>query len=162
MYKSNASKWPISLLVTHQPLLPINFFPVLSSHFRHVRSPSQAIHHLTVENIFTKMPYPARTATLNRDTNETKIALAISLDGGPLPEIQSPNGAVKSEGEEKVHAAQASKSQQIDVDTGIGFLDHMLHALAKHSGWSLKIRAKGDLHSTYKQPSPNQASILHN
>jgi imidazoleglycerol phosphate dehydratase HisB len=27
-------------------------------------------------------------------------------------------------------------------------LDHMLHALAKHAGWSLRIRCKGDLHST--------------
>jgi imidazoleglycerol-phosphate dehydratase len=31
------------------------------------------------------------------------------------------------------------------VWTGIGFLDHMIHALAKHSGWSLRVRTLGDL-----------------
>ncbi|KAK8003457.1 hypothetical protein PG989_003176 [Apiospora arundinis] len=44
------------------------------------------------------------------------------------------------------HASQASKSQTISVSTGIGFLDHMLHALAKHAGWSLALACKGDLH----------------
>ncbi|KAI4727632.1 imidazole glycerol phosphate dehydratase [Aureobasidium sp. EXF-10728] len=82
-----------------------------------------------------------RSAVINRDTNETKIQLALNLDGGSLEEIASAdNGADKS------HAAQASKSQTIDIDTGIGFLDHMIHALAKHSGWSLKLRCRGDLH----------------
>ncbi len=33
----------------------------------------------------------------------------------------------------------------IQVDTGIGFLDHMLTALAKHSRWSLKLHCVGDL-----------------
>ena len=80
-----------------------------------------------------------RTATINRDTNETKIQLELSLDGGALASMEN--------GESKSHAAQASKSQSIDVDTGIGFLDHMLHALAKHAGWSLRIRCQGDLHS---------------
>jgi imidazoleglycerol-phosphate dehydratase len=46
------------------------------------------------------------------------------------------------------HASQASKSQKIAVNTGIGFLDHMLHALAKHAGWSLALQCQGDLHST--------------
>jgi imidazoleglycerol-phosphate dehydratase len=32
-----------------------------------------------------------------------------------------------------------------DVDTGIGFFDHMLTALAVHAGWDLKLRATGDL-----------------
>jgi hypothetical protein len=82
-----------------------------------------------------------RSAVINRDTNETKIQLALNLDGGSLEQIISEdNGADKS------HAAQASKSQSIDIDTGIGFLDHMIHALAKHSGWSLKLRCRGDLH----------------
>ena len=83
-----------------------------------------------------------RSTTLNRDTNETKIQLALNLDGGSLPD--STNG--ESNGETTDHASQASKSQQISIDTGIGFLDHMLHALAKHSGWSLRIQTRGDLH----------------
>ncbi|EME82115.1 uncharacterized protein MYCFIDRAFT_188914 [Pseudocercospora fijiensis CIRAD86] len=84
-----------------------------------------------------------RSATLSRDTNETKIQLAINLDGGALPEItNSPNGT----SDPSSHATQASKSQSISVHTGIGFLDHMLHALAKHSGWSLYIHTIGDLH----------------
>ncbi|KAH0000198.1 IGPD-domain-containing protein, partial [Aureobasidium melanogenum] len=82
-----------------------------------------------------------RSAVINRDTNETKIQLALNLDGGSLDEINSENN-----GADKSHAAQASKSQTIDIDTGIGFLDHMIHALAKHSGWSLKLRCRGDLH----------------
>ncbi|TID19639.1 IGPD-domain-containing protein [Venturia nashicola] len=81
-----------------------------------------------------------RTATINRDTNETKVNLILNLDGGPLEEA---NG--EKNGDE-AHATQVSKSQTIDVDSGIGFLDHMLHALAKHAGWSLKLRCKGDLH----------------
>jgi imidazoleglycerol-phosphate dehydratase len=32
------------------------------------------------------------------------------------------------------------------VDTGLGFLDHMLHALARHARFDLTVRAKGDLH----------------
>lgn len=83
-----------------------------------------------------------RSATLNRDTNETKIQLSINLDGGALEDAAA-NGE-----EGKSHAAQASKSQHIDIDSGIGFLDHMLHALAKHAGWSIKLRCRGDLHST--------------
>lgn len=80
-----------------------------------------------------------RSATLARDTNETKIQLSINLDGG---ELSTPT----SNGEDKAHATQSSKSQTISVNTGIGFLDHMLHALAKHGGWSLSIVTKGDLH----------------
>ncbi|KAI2609001.1 IGPD-domain-containing protein [Hypoxylon fragiforme] len=84
-----------------------------------------------------------RWAAFARDTNETKILLALNLDGGAFP----PNTDARlltavGEG----HASQSSKSQSISVNTGIGFLDHMLHALAKHSGWSLALICKGDLH----------------
>lgn len=85
-----------------------------------------------------------RSAAIKRDTNETKILLSINLDGGAL----EPVGDEANGDDAKGHAAQASKSQHIDVDSGIGFLDHMLHALAKHAGWSLKLRCRGDLHST--------------
>ncbi|KAK0291737.1 imidazoleglycerol-phosphate dehydratase [Friedmanniomyces endolithicus] len=86
-----------------------------------------------------------RTATINRDTNETKIALTLNLDGGPLePSTSTSNGS--SSEDPTAHASQTSKSQNISVDTGIGFLDHMLHALAKHAGWSLHLRTRGDLH----------------
>jgi imidazoleglycerol-phosphate dehydratase len=85
-----------------------------------------------------------RSTTLNRDTNETKIQLALNLDGGSLPSTLTSER--ETNGEAKEHASQSSKSQQISIDTGIGFLDHMLHALAKHSGWSLRIRTRGDLH----------------
>lgn len=81
-----------------------------------------------------------RSATINRDTNETKIQLSLNLDGGILESAGDSAGATKS------HAAQSSASQDIDVDSGIGFLDHMLHALAKHAGWSLRLRCRGDLH----------------
>jgi imidazoleglycerol-phosphate dehydratase len=86
-----------------------------------------------------------RIATINRDTNETKIQASLSLDGGPLEAFESD---AQTNGEAKNHATQNSKSQTIEIDTGIGFLDHMLHALAKHAGWSLRVRSRGDLFST--------------
>lgn len=68
----------------------------------------------------------------------------MNLDGGSFPpETDERLLAIGAEG----HASQSSKSQTISVHTGIGFLDHMLHALAKHAGWSLAIACKGDLHS---------------
>lgn len=89
-------------------------------------------------------PQPTRWAALARDTNETKIQLALNLDGGSFP--PDTDSRLLDDGDS--HASQASKSQKIAINTGIGFLDHMLHALAKHSGWSLAINCKGDLHST--------------
>ncbi|KAL2760755.1 hypothetical protein ACRALDRAFT_1073529 [Sodiomyces alcalophilus JCM 7366] len=85
-----------------------------------------------------------RWAAISRDTNETKIQLALNLDGGSFPpETDSRlSAAIGGEG----HASQSSKSQIININTGIGFLDHMLHALAKHAGWSLVIACQGDLH----------------
>ena len=95
---------------------------------------------------------PARKALINRDTVETKIQVSLSIDGGPLEHL--PSSAHFPERNDKIphqseqtHASQSSPSQQIWVWTGIGFLDHMLHALAKHAGWSLRIRSKGDLYS---------------
>jgi imidazoleglycerol-phosphate dehydratase len=84
-----------------------------------------------------------RSAALSRDTNETQIQLAINLDGGEFPEETDSRLTNGTEG----HATQASKSQTININSGIGFLDHMLHALAKHAGWSLALNCKGDLHS---------------
>ena len=86
-----------------------------------------------------------RSAALARDTNETKIQLAINLDGGEFPAETDERLTNGSEG----HATQASKSQTIAINSGIGFLDHMLHALAKHAGWSLALNCKGDLHSKF-------------
>lgn len=59
-----------------------------------------------------------RKAELERRTNETEIAVAIDLDG---------TGAY-------------------DIETGIGFLDHMLEQLSRHSLIDITIRAQGDLH----------------
>ncbi|KAI9466234.1 IGPD-domain-containing protein [Lactarius psammicola] len=65
------------------------------------------------------MTTTARTATISRKTNETEINVSIDLDSQP-----------------------GSTSQQvIKISTGIGFLDHMYHALAKHSGMSLTLQA---------------------
>ncbi|XTI92079.1 Imidazoleglycerol-phosphate dehydratase-domain-containing protein [Cenococcum geophilum] len=98
-----------------------------------------------LKNQYITMADRIRSTTLNRDTNETKIQLSLNLDGGALEELKE---SATANGESKSHAAQVSKSQTIDVDSGIGFLDHMIHALAKHAGWSLRIRCRGDLHST--------------
>lgn len=97
-----------------------------------------------------------RWAALARDTNETKIQLAINLDGGGFP----PETDSRLLSNEDSHASQSSKSQSINVNTGIGFLDHMLHALAKHAGWSLAINCKGDLHSQWSTVFPNNYSGL--
>jgi len=59
-----------------------------------------------------------RTATLDRKTNETHIKVFLSLDGGSLPtELGS--------GIESQHSACSTVSQNIHVNTGIGFLDHV-------------------------------------
>ena len=59
-----------------------------------------------------------RKATIERNTKETQIQLALNLDGGGNAEI----------------------------NTGIGFYDHMLHHIALHGLFDLKISASGDLH----------------
>ncbi|KKF95488.1 Arginine biosynthesis bifunctional protein ArgJ beta chain [Ceratocystis platani] len=84
-----------------------------------------------------------RWAALARDTNETSIQLALNLDGGDFPPDTDPRLLSASK---ESHAAQSSKSQTISINTGIGFLDHMLHALSKHAGWSMILACKGDLH----------------
>lgn len=108
-----------------------------------------------------KMSMSARTAVVSRVTNETKIQVSISLDGGvlapyePSTHFAAPEDPKEAEAAKKgivpekgsSHATQFTPTQQITITTGIGFLDHMLHALAKHSGWSLAVRAKGDLYS---------------
>lgn len=88
-----------------------------------------------------------RRTTVLRITNETNIRVSLSLDGGPLPS-PSDGASASSAG----HAEQKSAAQSISVNSGIGFLDHMLHALAKHAGWSLSLSCAGDLHSLYPFP----------
>lgn len=59
-----------------------------------------------------------RQAAIERKTRETQISVSLDLDG----------------------------SGRYDVATGIGFLDHMLEQLSRHSLIDLTVRAKGDLH----------------
>jgi len=59
-----------------------------------------------------------RKASVARNTKETEIQVEIDLDG----------------------------TGTYDVSTGIGFLDHMLEQLSRHSLMDLTVRAKGDLH----------------
>ena len=59
-----------------------------------------------------------RQATYSRKTKETEIDVAVNIDGAGV----------------------------YDVQTGIGFLDHMLEQLSRHSLMDLTLRAKGDLH----------------
>jgi len=88
--------------------------------------------------------YAPRKATIDRDTKETQVKIQLCIDGGQLsnPPIEPISWSDRT----NKHAFQESKSQYVDIDTGIGFLDHMLHALAKHAGWSLWVRCHGDLH----------------
>ncbi|WP_085901533.1 imidazoleglycerol-phosphate dehydratase HisB [Kiloniella majae] len=59
-----------------------------------------------------------RQANIERNTNETQITATINLDG----------------------------SGKYDVETGVGFLDHMIEQLSRHSLMDITLRAKGDLH----------------
>ena len=58
-----------------------------------------------------------RTASIKRDTKETRIALTLSLDG----------------------------TGSADIDTGIGFFDHMLDGFARHGFFDLSVKVDGDL-----------------
>ena len=89
-----------------------------------------------------KMQESRRLATISRDTKETKIAVCLCLDGG---ELEAQTVGLHGQDADNGHALQLTSTQQINISTGIGFLDHMLHALAKHAGWSLFVRCKGDL-----------------
>ncbi len=59
-----------------------------------------------------------RNASIDRKTNETQITVEVNLDGTGL----------------------------YDINTGIGFLDHMLEQLSRHSLIDIKLKAEGDLH----------------
>jgi imidazoleglycerol-phosphate dehydratase len=64
-------------------------------------------------------PFPSpRRATVKRATKETQIEATVNLDGSGV----------------------------YDVSTGIGFLDHMMEQLSRHSLIDVHLRAKGDLH----------------
>ena len=101
----------------------------------------------------SEAPRP-RTALIEHDTKETIVQVALSLDGGhldPLPhdaKFVGVSPTIPAQHAEH-HASQTTPSQTIWVWTGIGFLDHMLHTLAKHGGWSLRVRCKGDLYSAW-------------
>ncbi len=59
-----------------------------------------------------------RTATITRSTAETAIDVTVNLDGTGV----------------------------YDVETGVGFFDHMLEQLSRHSLIDIRVRTKGDLH----------------
>ena len=59
-----------------------------------------------------------RTAKIDRKTKETQIELQLDLDG----------------------------AGQSDIQTGVGFFDHMLDLLTRHAAIDLSIKANGDLH----------------
>jgi imidazoleglycerol-phosphate dehydratase len=73
-----------------------------------------------------------RRAEISRETSETAITVALGLDG---------------EG-------------RADIATGIGFLDHMLTALARHGLFDLKVRAKGDLHIDFHHTTEDVGIVI--
>ena len=73
-----------------------------------------------------------RTANITRTTSETDIDLTLVLDG----------------------------TGRADIATGIGFLDHMLTALARHGLFDLTIRAKGDLHIDFHHTTEDVGIVL--
>ena len=73
-----------------------------------------------------------RQATIERSTKETKIKATIDLDG---------TGAY-------------------DVTTGVGFLDHMLEQLSRHSLIDITLKAKGDLHIDFHHTTEDSGIVL--
>jgi imidazoleglycerol-phosphate dehydratase len=73
-----------------------------------------------------------RRAEISRETSETAIMVALGLDG---------------EG-------------RADIATGIGFLDHMLTALARHGLFDLKVQAKGDLHIDFHHTTEDVGIVI--
>jgi imidazoleglycerol-phosphate dehydratase/histidinol-phosphatase len=72
---------------------------------------------VTWQEIVTILCHSDRVASVERNTNETRISVAVNLD--------SANGT--------------------KIDTGIGFFDHMLEQIAKHGGFGLVLTCEGDL-----------------
>ncbi len=70
------------------------------------------------KSIYEFLKLGLRTVTHERNTNETKISIALNVDG---------NG-------------------KADISTGLGFFDHMLEQIARHGKMDLRIKTKGDLH----------------
>jgi len=77
-------------------------------------------------------PRMARTAEITRNTSETKITVRLTLEG----------------------------SGQAEVATGIGFLDHMLTAFARHALIDLAIQADGDLHIDFHHTTEDVGIVL--
>ena len=73
-----------------------------------------------------------RQASIDRSTKETKIKATVDLDG---------TGAY-------------------DISTGIGFLDHMLEQLARHSLIDITLKAKGDLHIDFHHTTEDTGIVL--
>ncbi|WP_438268348.1 bifunctional histidinol-phosphatase/imidazoleglycerol-phosphate dehydratase HisB [Maribellus luteus] len=69
------------------------------------------------DDIYACVASPQRTATVIRNTKETSILVELNMDGSGV----------------------------CDISTGLGFFDHMLHQIGRHSGADLKIQVKGDL-----------------
>ena len=73
-----------------------------------------------------------RTASVERNTNETRISATVNIDG----------------------------TGRYDVATGIGFLDHMLEQLSKHSLIDLTLRADGDLHIDFHHTTEDSGYVV--
>jgi imidazoleglycerol-phosphate dehydratase len=73
-----------------------------------------------------------RAASVERNTKETRISAAVALDG----------------------------SGESSVSTGIGFLDHMLDQLSRHSLIDLRLTAKGDLHIDYHHTTEDTGIVI--
>ncbi len=73
-----------------------------------------------------------RTASVERKTKETKVSVTLNLDG---------SGVYK-------------------VKTGIGFLDHMLEQLSRHSLMDLEVEATGDLHIDFHHTTEDTGIVI--
>ena len=73
-----------------------------------------------------------REASVERNTKETRIKATVRLDG----------------------------TGQYDIETGIGFLDHMLEQLSQHSLMDISLKAEGDLHIDFHHTTEDTGIVL--
>jgi len=87
---------------------------------------------ITINAEFSQGPRDMRQAKVERNTSETRISATVDLDG----------------------------TGRYDVSTGIGFLDHMLEQLSRHSLMDITLKAEGDLHIDFHHTNEDTGIAL--
>jgi imidazoleglycerol-phosphate dehydratase / histidinol-phosphatase len=84
------------------------------------------------DDIYTCVASPVRSAVVERNSRETQIRISLNLDG----------------------------TGKTEVSTGLGFFDHMLEQIGRHSGCDLSVKTTGDLHVDEHHTIEDTAIVL--